>query len=123
MPHPIAAALRTLGKSVVHVRDIGELGPKAPDPLIMQYSAANNFFVVSRDLSQAEEAWFKPTLLQAKAGYFLVRAAKTKGIEPRGWERSKLIIKAWDEVERYAAAKPLPFLALVKPNGFVTTYS
>lgn len=123
MPPPLAAALRILSKSVVHVRDIPELGPKAPDPLIMQYSAENGYLVISRDLAQADEPWFKPTLLQKRAGYFLVRASRRRGVEMQGWELSKLVIKAWDDIERYAEQRQVPLLALVKPSGRVTSYS
>ncbi len=89
----------------------------------MQYSTQNRLFVVSRDLSQAEESWFKPTLLRSKAGYFLVRASKAKGVEPLAWELAQLIVKCWDDVERYASEKSTPFIALIKRNGRVTTYS
>lgn len=96
MPQPLAQALRILGKPVVHVRDVSELGPKAPDPLILEYSGSN--------------------------GYFLLRAAAVKGVEPHGWELCKIMVKAWDDVERFAADNKTPFLALIKWNGRVSTY-
>ncbi|CAN5898331.1 hypothetical protein BH24GEM1_BH24GEM1_02510 [soil metagenome] len=123
MPPPLALALRTLSKSVVHVRDIPELGPKAPDPLIMAYSAENGYLVLSRDLAQSDESWFKPTLLQKRAGYFLVRASRRRGVELQAWELVKLMVKAWEDIERHARENPVPFLALVKANGRVTSYS
>jgi hypothetical protein len=112
-----------LGKPVAHVREVPELGPKAPDQLIMQYSAENGFLVVSRDLQQSDEPWFKPTLLSVRAGYFLVRASKRRGVEPQAWELCKLIVKAWEDMERYAGQRDVPFLALVKARGSVVSYS
>ena len=123
MPPPVVAALRLLGKSVLHVRDIDELGPRAPDPLIMQYAGQRGYVVMSRDLKQANEPWFKPTLLRSNVGYVFLRAAKANGIEPHAWELSKLIVKAWDDVERYASSHKMPFVALIKPNGRVVTYT
>lgn len=122
MPPPLAGALRMLGKPVVHVRSLPELGPHPPDPLIMEYSGQNGFLVVSRDLRQAREPWFRPTMHRVRAGYFLVRASRRRGVELQAWELCKLIVKAWDDIERYADQHDLPFLALVKPNGRVMTY-
>jgi hypothetical protein len=123
MPPPLAAALRTLSKPVVHVREVPELGRAAPDDLIMRYAAANGYLVISRDLAQAEESWFKPTLLRVKAGYFLIRASKRRGVEPQFWELCKLVVKAWEDIERYGSEKSVPLLALVKANGRVSSYS
>jgi hypothetical protein len=122
IPLGLSAAMRAFQKSVAHVRDIQALGPKAPDPLIMQYGGENGYFVVTRDLAQAEEPWFKPTILQTKAGYFFLRASKRKGVEPNGWDLCKLMVKAWDDMERYAAEHSVPFMALIQPNGRVSNY-
>ena len=49
LPPPLAEALRQLSKPVTHVREIGELGPAAPDDLILDYAASWNHVVVTRD--------------------------------------------------------------------------
>jgi hypothetical protein len=122
MSRPLAMALKYLSKSVVHVRDIPELGPKALDEVIMPYAAEHGFVVVTEDLRQMDLAWFQPSLRKLGAAYVFIRGTKRKGVDLKAWELAKLVVKAWDEIERHAERNWPCFTALVKPSGFVTTY-
>jgi hypothetical protein len=123
LPQPVAGALRLLGKSVVHVRDITSLGQKPPDDLIMQYAAQVGYHVVTRDFRQLEADWFRPTLRRLEVGYFFVRATRhRKGLELEAWPLARMIVRAWDEIERFASEHTPPFIAIVKPGGGVSSY-
>ena len=60
LPAPLADALRLLNKPVVHVRGISELGAAAPDDLILDYAAAWDYTVVTRDRAMRKFATTHP---------------------------------------------------------------
>jgi predicted nuclease of predicted toxin-antitoxin system len=120
MPYDLAWALRRLGKSVVHVVDIEELGSGAPDHQIVQYAASRGLVVVTRDHAMKRTHGFKADVVRLKAGIFLVNTGSARQL--RAWEIAKLMFRAWDHMEAFVEEHGVPFVALVKHNGRVVTF-
>jgi len=117
LPAPLAEALRLLSKRVSHVRELSELGASAPDDLILDYAVRWDYIVVTRDTAMRREPHFQALLKAKKVGVVFVRTGAARQMQ--AWEIAKLIVKAWDDIERFAAAHPRPFIALVQRNGRV----
>jgi predicted nuclease of predicted toxin-antitoxin system len=117
LPHPIASALRVLHKPVQHVRDISDLGASAPDDLNLNYAGKRGFILVTRDKAIRRTPQYRAIIAKERVGVVLVTAGKAKQLD--GWGLAKLIIKAWDDIEKHVAASRPPFFALVQPNGRV----
>ena len=117
LPHSLATALRGLNQPVQHVRDIPELGAASPDDLNLSYCARRNFFLVTRDRAIMRTPQYRAIIKEEGIGVFFVDAGKARQLG--AWEIAKLLIKAWDDIQRYASDHKPPFLALVKPNGRV----
>lgn len=119
LPPALAEALRKLGKSVTHVAEIGDLGPAAPDDLILEHAVRWEHVLVTRDRAMRKTPHFRALLGTRNLGVFFLRAG-TGARAMTGWEIAKLVVKAWDDMERFAASSPRPFLSLVQANGRVT---
>lgn len=117
LPAPLADALRLLSKPVAHVREITELGPAAPDDLILDYAAKWDYAIITRDRAMRRAPHFQALLRAKRIGVFFVRTGNAKQLT--AWEIAKLVVRAWDEIERFATRHPLPFLALVQRNARV----
>lgn len=117
LPAPLADALRLLSKPVVHVRGISELGAAAPDDLILDYAAAWDYTVVTRDRAMRKSPHFQALLRARKLGVIFVSAGNARQLN--AWQIAQLIIKAWDDIEQFASTHARPFLALVQSNGRV----
>lgn len=117
LPHPIARALRILGQPVQHVRDIPDLGPGSPDDLNLDYAGRRGFYLVTKDKAIKRTPQFRAIITEAKIGAFFVSTGKARQLS--GWETAKLLIKAWDDIVRYANQHDAPFLMLVQRNGRV----
>lgn len=117
LPAPLADALRLLSKPVVHVRGISELGAAAPDDLILDYAAAWNYTVVTRDRAMRKSPHFQALLRARKLGVIFVKTGNARQLN--AWQIAQLIVRAWDGIEDFSTAHSLPFLALVQSNGRV----
>jgi predicted nuclease of predicted toxin-antitoxin system len=117
LPAPLADALRLLNKSVVHVRGISELGAAAPDDLILDYAAAWDYTVVTRDRAMRKSPHFQALLHARKVGAVFVNTGNARQLNT--WQIAQLIIRAWDEIEQFAESNARPFLALVQKNARV----
>jgi len=122
MPQVLAHVLSQLGKSVSHQLSIPELGRRSLDNVIIRYAAENNYFLLSRDFDMVEEDWFRADVKKHNAGIFFIRTAKVAGREMSLWDIARLTFKAWNNVEYHATSKSLPFVAIIKANGNVSTY-
>ena len=119
LPAPLADALRLLSKSVAHVRNIKELGPAAPDDLILDHALRWDYFVVTSDRAMRRSRHFQALLRERGLGVFFVNTGTARQLN--SWQIAQLVIKAWDEMERFAERHGRPFLALVQRNGRVIT--
>ena len=117
LPAPLAEALRLLSKRVTHVRDLSELGPGATDDLILDYSVRWDYVVITRDTAMRGQPHFQALLKAKKVAVVFVRTGAAR--QMNAWQIAQLIVKAWDEIERFATAHPRPFIALVQQNGRV----
>ena len=117
LPAPLADALRLLSKPVVHVRNIRELGAAAPDDLILDYAVRWNYRVITSDRAMRKLPHFQALLRSKGLGVFFVNTGTARQLN--SWQIAQLIIKAWDDIERFANDHPAPFLALVQRNGRV----
>lgn len=117
LPAPLADALRLLSKRVVHVRDITELGAGATDDLILDYSVRWDYVVVTRDTAMRRQPQFQALLKAKKVAAVFVRTGSARHMN--AWQIAKLVVKAWDDIEEFAATHSRPFLALVQRNGRV----
>ena len=117
LPAPLAEALRMLSKRVAHVRDLTELGPGATDDLILDYSVRWDYVVVTRDTTMRRAPHFQALLRAKKVAVVFVRTGAARQMD--AWQIAKLIVKAWDDIERFAATHSRPFIALVQRNGRV----
>lgn len=113
----LAEALRLLGKSVSHVREISGLGAAAPDDLILDYAVQWDYFVVTRDRAMRTTPHFQALIRTRPLGVFFLKTGLARQLG--AWEIAKLVVKAWDEIERHAETHSRPFMALVQPNGRV----
>ncbi|MEX2571962.1 MAG: DUF5615 family PIN-like protein [Gemmatimonadota bacterium] len=119
LPHPIASALRILHQPTLHVRDVPDLGASAPDELILAYAGRHGYHIVTRDHAIKRTPQYRAIIVDQKIGIFFVSSGRARHLT--GWELAKLIIKAWDGVQRYAAGHQVPFLALIRKNGRVSS--
>lgn len=117
LPEPLAAALRLLSKSVVHVRNIKELGHGAPDEMILDHSVEWDYVVVTRDRAMRKSPHFQALLRSRKIAVVFVSTGGAR--QMTAWQIAQLIIKAWDGIENVVADHPRPMLALVQANGRV----
>lgn len=117
LPAPLADALRLLSKPVVHVRNIRELGAAAPDDLILEYAVRWNYALMTSDNAMRRSPHFQALLRSKGLAVFFVNSGTARQLN--GWQIAQLIVKAWDDIERFAQNHSLPFLALVKRNGRV----
>lgn len=117
LPAPLAEALRLLSKRVTHVRDLSELGPGATDDLILDYSVRWDYVVITRDTAMRRQPHFQALLKAKKVAVVFVRTGAAR--QMNAWQIAQLIVRAWDEIERFATAHPRPFIALVQQNGRV----
>ena len=117
LPAPLAEALRLLSKPVTHVRDISDLGPAAPDDLILDYAVKWNYVVVTRDRAMRRTPHFQALIKTKSLGVIFVRTGGARQLS--GWQIAKLLVKAWDDIETFADGRQRPFLALVQANGRV----
>jgi predicted nuclease of predicted toxin-antitoxin system len=120
LPHPIASALRMLAQPTQHVRDIPDLGANAPDDLNLSYAGRRGFFLVTRDKAIKRTPQYRLIINEEKVGIFFVAAGKARQLT--AWELAKLIVKAWDEIMRFADQNSPPFMALVQQNGRVVQF-
>lgn len=117
LPAPLADALRLLNKPVVHVRGISDLGAAAPDDLILDYAAAWDYTVVTRDRAMRKSPHFQALLRARKLGVIFVNTGTARHLN--AWQIAQLIVKSWDEIEHFASSQTRPFLGLVQTNGRV----
>jgi predicted nuclease of predicted toxin-antitoxin system len=117
LPSPLADALRLLSKRVAHVRDISELGASAPDDLILDYSVRWDYVVVTRDTTMRRQPHFQALLKAKKVAAVFVRTGSARHMD--AWQIAKLVVKSWDDIERFAENHSRPFMALVQRNGRV----
>ncbi|MFN2397369.1 MAG: DUF5615 family PIN-like protein [Gemmatimonadaceae bacterium] len=89
LPPPLSDALRLLSKPVAHVRDINELGPAAPDDLILDYSVRWNYVLVTRDHRMRRAPQFQALLRAKKIAAFFVSTGSAR--QMHAWEIAKLI--------------------------------
>ena len=118
LPAPLAEALRLLSKPVAHVRESSELGTAAPDALILDYAVRWDYLVVTRDRAMRRTPHFQALLRSKQLGVFFVNTGAARQLV--AWEIAKLVVRAWDDIERFAGGHARPFLALVQRNGRVT---
>jgi hypothetical protein len=118
LPAPLADALRLLNKPVVHVRGISELGAAAPDDLILDYAAAWDYTVVTRDRAMRKSPHFQALLRARKLGVVFVSTGNARQLN--AWQIAQLIVRAWDDIEQFTSMHPRPFLALVQGNARVS---
>lgn len=117
LPAPLADALRLLNKPVAHVRGISELGAAAPDDLILDYAVAWDYTVVTRDRAMRKSPHFQALLRARKIGVVFVKTGNARQLN--AWQIAQLIIRAWDDIEQFAASNVRPFLGLVQSNARV----
>jgi predicted nuclease of predicted toxin-antitoxin system len=117
LPAPLAEALRLLSKRVTHVRDLSELGPGATDDLILDYSVQWGYVVITRDTAIRRQPHFQALLKAKKVAVVFVRTGSARQMD--AWQIAKLIVKAWDDIERFAGTHSRPFIALLQQNGRV----
>lgn len=117
LPAPLADALRLLSKPVVHVRSIRELGAAAPDDLILDYAVRWNYALITSDRAMRRSPHFQELLRSKGLGVFFVNTGSARQLN--SWQIAQLIVRSWDEIERFADSHPAPFLALVQRNARV----
>ncbi len=117
LPEPLAGALRLLGKPVVHVRNIKELGHGAPDELILEHAAEWDYVVVTRDRAMRKSPHFQALLRARRIAVVFVNTGGARQLN--AWQIAQLIVKAWDDIEAISATHSRPLLALVQANGRV----
>lgn len=113
----LANALRLLGKSVAHVREIQELGGAAPDDLILDHAAQWGYVLITTDRAMRRTPHFQALVRTRQIGVVFLNTGGARQIG--AWGIAKLVVKAWDDIERYAASHAKPFMALVQKNGRV----
>jgi predicted nuclease of predicted toxin-antitoxin system len=118
LPPALVKALRLLDKRVSHVREVQELGAAAPDPLILDHAANWDYVLVTTDRAMRKTAHFQALIKARKLGVVFVRTGAARQIG--SWEIAKLLVKAWDDIERFASSHHKPFMALVNHKGRVT---
>ena len=115
----LAHALAVLGQEVEHVRDIKELGGKATDLQIFEYSVKHGFAVLTTDDQIRKHPEQKAAYLRAGVGgFFIWQGSETK--KKTKCDYVQLIIKAWPEIKRTARKSGTPFTKHVGRNGRVT---
>jgi predicted nuclease of predicted toxin-antitoxin system len=118
LPPALSDALRLLDKAVLHVRDVKDLGGAAPDDLILDYAATWGHVLVTRDRAMRQTPHFRALLGAKKLGVVFVSTGGSRQLN--AWQIAKLLVKAWDEIERYAGTQRRAFICLVQQNGRVT---
>lgn len=113
----LAQALRTLGKPVSHVREIAELGAAAPDDLILDHAVQWSHVVITRDRAMRRTPHFKALIRSRRLGVVFVKTGEARQLT--AWEIAKLVVRAWDDIERFASLNSPPFIALVQRNARV----
>ncbi|MEQ9401064.1 MAG: hypothetical protein RJQ04_17990 [Longimicrobiales bacterium] len=106
-----------MNQPVTHVRDIEGLGPAAPDDLILNHAGSRGYFVVTKDRQILRTPAFRAIITEEGIGAFFLHVGRTKQL--RAWEEAKLMVKAWDNVGRFAERNPVPFTATIQRNGQV----
>lgn len=111
----LATALRTLGKPTMHVREISELGGAAPDDLILQYAGQWNHVLMTRDRALTRTPQYRGIITAKQVGVVVYQAGKAR--QMGAWEITKLVVKSWDDMERFVASTSRPFIAFVSASG------
>ena len=117
MSHPLARALRLLSRPVTHVRDIDQLGGGATDDLILNYAASRGYCVLSKDAAIIRTPQFRAIIQEEGVGFFMLRQGRARKL--RAWDEAKLVVKAFDNIERFADDTPRPFVAEIIRSGRV----
>ena len=109
----LAKGLNTLGKNVVHVRDVFK--PGTEDVVWLEYVGKNQFALVTKDKGIRRKPNEKAMLLKHKVVAFYLG-----GSEKSGHDVLRQLVNAWENMEEKAASrfkKGTAYAFYVRPNG------
>lgn len=115
----LADALKLLSKPVVHVRDISSLGAAAPDDAILDHAAQWGHVLVTRDRDLRHSAHYRAVLATRKLVVVFVNTGKARQLN--AWQIAQLVVRGWDNLERFVATSKRPLIGLMQQNGRVVS--
>jgi hypothetical protein len=74
-------------------------------------------FLFDHAIALCESRRIQALLRSRKLGVVFVNTGSARQFN--AWQIAQLIVKAWDDIEQFAATHSRPFLALVQGNGRV----
>ena len=117
MSHPLARALRLLSQPVTHVRDILGAGRGCPGRSYPQPRGQPGLLRRHEGPSHPTDTGFSSN--HHRRGRWRVLPSRGRARQLAGLDEAKLVIKAWDNVLRFAERNAPPFTASIQKNGQV----